>query len=96
MTEEEFSDLTDKAQRAHSSRAAVVRRAVRGLEVREAPTVDVATLIRDVRRVGYNINQLLKIANAQGLVDVPQLRKALDENSAVAKQIIAAYTVPGS
>lgn len=62
-------------------------------EIKEAPSADVPILIREVRRVGYNIDQLLKIANSQGLVDVPQLRKALEENRAAVKQIIKAYSM---
>ena len=69
------------------------RRAIREQEVKEAPPVDVPILIREVRRVGYNIDQVLKIARAQGLVDVPQLRKALDENRALVKRITNVYAM---
>ena len=51
-------------------------------------------LIREVRRVGYNIDQILKRANAIGLLDVPQLRKALEDNRAVEKLIVNTYTTP--
>jgi len=95
LSKDELSDLTKKARKANLTNAAFIRRAIRGLEVKEAPPVDVPVLLRDVRRVGYNINQILKIANAQGLVDVPQLRKALEENHAAAQQIINAYTATG-
>ena len=44
--------------------------------------------IREVRRVGYNIDQLLKLANAKGLLDVPQLRKALADNCVAEKMIV--------
>ena len=64
------------------------------MEVKEAPAVDVPYLLNEVRRLGYNINQILKIANAQGLVDVPQLRKALEENRRVMKEITEAYAMP--
>ena len=37
-------------------------------------------LVFEVRRVGSNIDQTLKTTNARGLPDVPQLRKALEEN----------------
>ena len=68
-------------------------RAIRDQEVKEAPPVDVPILIREVRRVGYNIDQVLKIARAQDLVDVPQLRKALEENRALVKQITNVYAM---
>ena len=93
FTKDELSNLTKKARKARLSNSAFVRRAVRDLEVKEAPPADAPMLIREVRRVGYNIDQILKIANAKGLLDVPQLRKALADNRAVEKMIIDAYTM---
>ena len=67
-------------------------RAVQDTAVKEAPPTDVPVLIREVRRVGNTLNQIMKRANALGLMDVPQLRKALDENRVVEKLIVDAYT----
>ena len=94
FTKDELFDLTKKARKAHLSMGGFVRRAVSDLEVKEAPPADVPKLIFEVRRVGSNIDQILKTANAKGLLDVPQLRKALEENRAVEKLIVEAYTQP--
>ena len=94
FTKDELSDLTKKARKARLSNGAFVRRAISDLEVKEAPPADVPMLIREVRCVGYNIDQILKIANSQGLVDVPQLYKALEDNRTVEKLIVKAYTMP--
>ena len=93
FTEDELSELKNKARKSNLSIGRFVRRAVRDLEVKEAPSADVPMLIREVRRVGYNIDQLLKIANTKELLDVPQLRKALADNRAVEKMIMGAYTL---
>lgn len=93
FTKAEMDALTKKARKANMSREGFCRRVLNEAEVKEAPPVDVPILIREVRRVGYNIDQLLKIANAQGLVDVPQLRKALEENRALVKQITKVYAM---
>lgn len=95
LSKAELNDLTKKARKARLTNAGFIRRAIREQEVKEAPPVDVPILIREVRKVGYNIDQLLKIANAQGLVDVPQLRKALEENRALVKQITKVYAMTG-
>ena len=92
FTKDELSDLTKKARKARLTNAAFIRRAVCGAEVREAPPADVPLLIREVRRVGYNIDQILKLANARGMLDVPRLRRALDDNRAVERMIADAYT----
>ena len=93
LSRAELNDLTKKARKARMTNAGFIRRAIREQEVKEAPPVDVPILIREVRRVGYNIDQVLKIARAQGLVDVPQLRKALEENRALVKKITNVYAM---
>ena len=93
LSKNELSELTRKARKARLTNAGFIRRAIREQEVKEAPPVDVPLLIREVRRVGYNIDQVLKIARAQGLVDVPQLRKALEENRALVKRITNVYAM---
>ena len=92
FTKDELSELTKKTRKARLSTGAFIRKAVAGKEVKEAPTADVPKLIYEVRRVGQNIDQILKIAYAKGLLDVPQLRKALEDNRTVEKMIVDAYT----
>jgi hypothetical protein len=85
--------LTKKARKAGLSREGYCRRVLNGSEVKQAPPVDVPVLIREVRRVGSNIEQVLKLANAKGLLDVPQIRKALEENRAADKLIVETYAM---
>ena len=94
FTKDELSDLTKKARKARLTNAAFIRCAVRGTTVKEAPPADVPVLIREVRRVGDSLNQIMKRANAIGLLDVPQLRKALEDNRTVEKLIVDTYTTP--
>lgn len=91
LTKDEYYELTKKARKAGLTTGAFVRMAVAGQVIREAPSADVPELIREVRRVGHNIDQILKIANSKGLLEVPDLRKALEENRAVEKLIANAY-----
>ena len=94
FTRSELESLTKKVRRSGLSREGFCRRILNGSEVKEAPPADVPLLIREVRRVGYNIDQILAKANAIGLLDVPQLRKALEDNRAVEKLITDTYTNP--
>ena len=91
MTRDEMQDLTKKARKAGLTKGAFLRAAIAGKRIYEAPSADVPTLIMEVRRVGYNIDQILKLANARGLLDVPRLREALEENRRVEKLIASAY-----
>ena len=91
LTKDEYYDLTKKARKAGMTTASFVRMAVAGKDVMEAPSADVPLLIREVRRVGSNINQILKIASSRGVMDVTELHKALADNRAVEKMISEAY-----
>ena len=94
FTRAELDALTKKARKSGFSREGYSRRILNGATVKENPPADVPMLIREVRRVGYNIDQILKRANSIGLLDVPQLRKALEDNRAVEKMIVDTYTTP--
>ena len=91
MTRDEMQELTRKARKAGLTKGAFLRAAIAGKRIHEAPSADVPTLIMEVRRVGYNIDQILKLANARGLLDVPRLREALENNQKVEKLIATAY-----
>ena len=94
FTRAELDALTKKARKSGLSREGYCRRILNGAVVKEAPPAELPLLIREVRRVGYNIDQLLKRANSIGLLDVPQLRKDLTDLRTVEKLIVNAYTMP--
>ena len=91
-TEDEFNALREKAKQTGLSGSEFVRRAVAGKEVKQAPSADIPILIRDIRRVGYNVDQLLKIANSTHLLDAPQMRKVLVQTYLAADAVLKAYT----
>ena len=93
LSESEFDDFTMKAEKAGLTKSALMRRAVKGLEVKEAPPVDVRSLMVDIIRVGNNLNQIAVVANAQQLVDVPLLHKTIGELQAALKAITQAYAM---
>ena len=92
LSDEELADLNEKASRVRGSREQFIRQCISGAVIKEAPPVNVPRLIWEVRRVGSMLNQILRIANANGLLDVPQLRKALERNREVEVRIVDAYT----
>lgn len=93
LSKSELYDLTKKARKAGLSNGAFVRRAVQGLDVKEAPSADVSRLITELNRVGYNLNQIAKVANAQKLVDVPLLRKTISEVQDALNTVTMAYAL---
>ena len=87
FTKDELSALSKKAKKSGMSIGGFIRHAVSGMEIKEAPPAEYYDMIRELRRVGSNINQVLKKANAAGLLDVPMLRKALDDYKKTEKML---------
>ena len=94
FSKDELDALTKKIRKSHLSREGFIRAAVAGKEVKDGPTADVPALIQEVRRVGSNLNQIMKRANSIGLLDVPQLRKDVADLRTVERLIVDAYTMP--
>lgn len=92
LSDEELADLNEKVSRASGSREKFIRQCISGAAIREAPSVDVPRLIHEVRRVGASLNRILIIANAKGLLEVPELRRALERNRELEVRIVDAYT----
>ena len=93
FTESEYHNLMAKAEKAGISVSALIRKSVDDCEVKAAPPADLHKLIWEIRRVGNNIDQILMIANARGLLDVPQLRKAMADLRETEKLIADTYSV---
>ena len=94
FTRAELDALTKKSRKAGLSREGYCRRILNGAVVKEAPPAEVPMLIREVRRVGCNIDQLLMIARTKNWLVVKELEKALEDNRAVEKMIVDTYTTP--
>ena len=93
LTKAERELLAAKAKKAGISSGEFVRKIICDTEVREAPSADVKELLRLMRRIGGNINQLLHRANTVGFIDTVQLRKDLVELREVRQMIVAAYNI---
>lgn len=79
MSNEELSLLDKKANAAGLSRVQLFRQFIRDCEIKTPPSVDFLNYHRELRRVGSNIEQILRLANTKHLIDVPLLRKTLDD-----------------
>ncbi len=91
LTKDEYYDLTKKARKAGITTSSFVRHAVEETEVKPVPDTDVAMLIREIRRVGYNVDQTLRRANASGIVDMPQFRKDMADIRKAVEMVTSAY-----
>ena len=95
LSQKEMAALNEKVKRSGLSREKFVRKLFSDCKVYEAPPVDFSKLIKGVNRVGSNIEQILRVANAKHIIDVPRLRNELDELDAIEDAMWKAFAPDG-
>ena len=91
LNDKEFEAFEEKAKRSSRSREAFIRRAIQEVQIKELPPADLHKLIWEIRRVGNNIDQILMIANSKGILNIPDLRKAIDDLREAEKLVVSQY-----
>ena len=91
LNDKEFEAFEEKAKRSSRSREAFIRKAIEDVQIKELPPANLSKLIYEIRRVGNNIDQILMIANSKGILNIPDLRKAIDDLREVEKLIVSQY-----
>ena len=91
VSPDELATLNKQVEKAGISREHFCRNAIQGVAIRENPPADLYKLIWEIRRVGNNIDQILMIANTKGILNIPDLRKAIDDLREVEKLIVSQY-----
>ena len=91
LNDKEFEAFEQKAKRSSRSREAFIRKAIEDVQIKELPPADLHKLIWELRRVGNNIDQILMIANSKGILNIPDLRKAIDDLREAEKLIVSQY-----
>ena len=91
LNDKEFDAFEQKAKRSSRSREAFIRKAIEDVQIKELPPADLYKLIWEIRRVGNNIDQILMIANSKGILNIPDLRKAIDDLREAEKLIVSQY-----
>ena len=79
LNDEELAALNQIAHRAGCSRESVIRDAISGIQIRESPPLEYPLLIRDLRAVGNNLNQLAVLAHVHGFLNETQLHEYILE-----------------
>ncbi len=79
LNEEEFYLLNELSVKTNLSKSQVLRFLLDTSNLIEAPPIEYKVLIRELRAIGNNINQLIVIARSNGILNVSGLKKHLDE-----------------
>ena len=91
FNEREHENLCRLCKETTLKRGRLIRLLLEGYVPPQAPPVDYKKLIREVRAVGNNINQILFYVNTNGILNVPDLNVELKKLREVEKFIREHY-----
>lgn len=86
LTPEENALLNEQSERTGISKSDVLRAAWKRLKIVELPPADLAETVVQLRRIGSDLGQLTRAANA-GEINIPEIRKTLSEISALDRKL---------
>ena len=82
LTDEEHDVLKEQSARTGRSMSDLIRAAWKKMKIVELPPADFSETVVQLRRIGNDLGQLNRAANA-GEINIPEIRKTLSEISAL-------------
>ncbi len=86
LTPDEFALLKEQSERTGRSMSDVIRAAWKKMKIVELPPADFSETVVQLRRIGNDLGQLTRAANA-GEVNIPEIRETLSEISALDRKL---------
>jgi len=87
----EYQRLNVMVAYTNKSREQVLRDLINGLTIKESPPADYGTIIRELRRIGANINQIAATLHSHGFLDEPTLADAAASIRKMEKQFAETF-----
>ena len=79
LDKDEFDRVTALANATVFSREEFIRQALRGTTIQERPPAEYGDILRELRRIGSNVHQLLLKSQTLGFVDELMLREIRED-----------------
>lgn len=86
LTPDEFALLKEQSERTGRSMSDVIRAAWKKMKIVELPPADFSETVVQLRRIGSDLGQLNRAANA-GEINIPEIKSVLNEIAAVDKKL---------
>ncbi len=77
LSDKEYEKLKTSAEKVGVPREVYLRMLVLGTTPKEKPTADFYSMTRELNAIGNSLNQIAKVANSKGFINV----KAYEENA---------------
>lgn len=88
LTQKESDFLNKRVKKSGLSRESYLRHLINGLIPTDAPPPDYFTMMKELRYIGTNLNQIAQKAHILNVLDV----KRYDENTALLKKAVVDIT----
>ena len=94
LNQKEADVLNERVKKSRLSREAYLRHLINGLMPQDAPPPDYYAMMKELYRIGNNLNQIARKAQTLNMIDVPLYKKAVGEFEAAVKKITEAVILP--
>lgn len=94
LSDEEEYIMKTKSEAVGMNASDYIRHLIVGYKPKEKPPEQFYEDIKSIRKIGNNINQIARIANAKNIVDVPHLKKEIDQLDELIVEIKTKYLRP--
>ena len=94
LNQREADILNEKVKKSSLSREAYLRQLIGGLIPQDARPPDYYAMMKELYRIGNNLNQIAKKAQTLNMIDVPLYKKTVGEFETAVKQITDAVVMP--
>ena len=91
VTQNEYTSIKDKADKSGLSLSDFARDSLMNKKIISAPPADFITLIREVKRIGSNLNQLVRKLNTLGIAHSLELDRCEKEIREVEKMLYQTF-----
>lgn len=94
LNRKEAEMLNKRVKKSGLSREAYLRHLIVGSVPRDAPPPDYYSMMRELYRIGNNLNQVAQQAHALNVIDVQRYDSAVREFESAVKNITEAVVMP--
>ena len=94
LDEKEAKAFNHRVKLSRLSREAYLRHLINGYIPREAPPPDYFSMMRELYRIGNNLNQIARKAHVLGVIDVQRCDNAVNEIENAVFKITEAVILP--
>lgn len=94
LNRKEAEVLDKKVKKSGLSREAYLRQLIAGVVPKDAPPPDYYSMMRELHKVGNNLNQIAQKAHTLNVIDVKRYDEAVRGYETVVKLIMEAVVIP--